>query len=122
MVSILDTRGTETGEKQEVGVDRIERGPTLATVPTEETRLRFQESSGRLRAVEIRRSGRRPVVSRLHGALLALGVVITAYHAELTPGGLDERLELEAVSGGSLDGALSARAKTAILPLVLAES
>lgn len=84
-----------------------------------QARVRFQECRGLLKAVEVRRSSSRPVVSALHRALFALGVVVTSYQAQPTASGLQERLELSSLDGGELDPSLSASVRSAILPLAL---
>jgi hypothetical protein len=83
------------------------------------SRVRFQERSGRLQGVEVQRTSARPIVSALHGALFALGIVVTSYQAVATPQGLRERLQFSSVEGGDLDDAQSENARAAILPLVL---
>lgn len=88
-------------------------------MPTSLANVRFRERRGRLRTVEVSRSSFRPVVSALHGALFALGVVVTSYQVQTTSGGLEERLELASEDGSELDDALSASVRSAILPLAL---
>lgn len=83
------------------------------------SRVRFQELSGRLKGVEVRRASGKPVVSALHRALFTLGIVVTAYQVQATKEGLEERLELSSVEGGELDDAQSEQARAAILPLAL---
>lgn len=83
------------------------------------SRVRFQQLSGRLKGVEVRRASAQPIVSALHRALFAFGVVVTAYHVQATPEGLEERLELSSIAGGELDDAQSEKARAAILPLAL---
>lgn len=83
------------------------------------SRVRFQELSGRLKRVEVRRASAKPIVSALHRALFTLGVVVTAYQVQATPDGLEERLELSSFEGGELDATQSEKARAAILPLAL---
>lgn len=81
--------------------------------------VRFSDFRGRLKTVEIRRSGARPLITGAQAALLALGIVVTSYQVRPTKGGLSERLELSQVDGGDLDETLSADARSALLPLAL---
>ena len=83
--------------------------------------VRFKEQSGRLQGVEVQRASARPVVSALHGALFALGIVVSSYQVLATPQGLQERLEFSSIEGGELDDTQSKNARAAILPLVLDE-
>ncbi len=84
-----------------------------------ESMVRFLDIRGRLRAIEIRRSDRRPVIAAAHAALLALGVTVTSYQVTPDGEGLGERLELSAIDGAELDESLSKRARSALLPIVL---
>ncbi len=81
--------------------------------------VRFRDRGGRLAAVEVSRRSSRPIVSSLHAALVALGVVVTSYQVQPTSDGLEERLEFSSADGGELDGQLSESVKAAILPLAL---
>lgn len=84
-----------------------------------ESMVRFLERRGHLKAIEIKRSDRRPVIAAAHAALLAVGVTVTSYQASPTSDGLGERLELSSLTGEDLDEALSEKARSAILPVVL---
>jgi len=64
-------------------------------------------------------AGARPIVSTLHGALFALGIIVTSYQVLATAQGLQERLKFSSIEGGELDDAQSHSARAAILPLVL---
>jgi hypothetical protein len=81
--------------------------------------IRFSDLRGRLKTVEIRRPGTRPLITGAQAALLALGIVVTSYHVRPTKSGLSERLELSRADGGDLDETLSADARSALLPLAL---
>lgn len=83
--------------------------------------VRFLDSRGRLQAVEVQRSQRRPMVSAAHAALLAIGVVVTSYQVRPTAQGLEERFELSRSDGSELDEKLSQSARSALLPLALDE-
>lgn len=81
--------------------------------------VRFLDIRGRLKAIEIRRSDRRPVIAAAHAALLALGITVTSYEAIPNGDGLGERLELSSLDGEELDETLSKRARSALLPIAL---
>jgi hypothetical protein len=83
--------------------------------------VRFEQDDSELRAVEIVHQGRSPVITSLHRALLALGVVVSSYHAVARGPRLVERIVIEREQGGSVQGSLSDAAKNAILPIALAE-
>lgn len=82
-----------------------------------EARVRFQESSGRLHAVEVTRSNSRPIISALHRTLFAVGVVITSYRVQATTGGLHERMELASMSGEALTDHQSEQVRAVTIPL-----
>lgn len=84
-----------------------------------ESMVRFFDIRGRLKAIEISRSDRRPMIAAVHAALLALGVTVTSYQASPTAEGLGERLELSSLNGEELDETLSFKVRSAILPVVL---
>jgi hypothetical protein len=84
--------------------------------------VHFEEQGSELRAVEIGSSRRAPVISSLHRALLALGIVVSSYHVRAGASGLVERVVLERRDGGAVTGSLSAATRAAILPLLLNES
>ena len=84
-----------------------------------EATVRFSDLRGRLKSVEIRRPGMRPLITGAHAALIALGIVVTSYQAKPSTAGLCERLELACRDGSELDEQQSARARSALLPLAL---
>lgn len=81
--------------------------------------VRFSDLRGRLKAVEIRRPGVRPLISGAQAALLALGIVVTTYQVQPSKDGLRERFELSRADGTELDESMSAEARSALLPLAL---
>lgn len=82
-----------------------------------QTSVHFQESGGRLQAVEVLRSNSRPIISALHRTLFAAGVVITSYRVQATSGGLRERMELASLTGQALTDQQSEQVRTATIPL-----
>jgi len=70
-------------------------------------------------AVEIGQRSCSPLIGSVHRALFALGLDISSYRARPNGAGLIEHLVLERSGGGRIEGALSASAKAAILPLAL---
>ena len=86
-----------------------------------QTRIRFRELRGQLHAVEVVRSSSRPIISALHRALFAAGVVITSYRVQATSGGLRERMELSSSDGQALSDQQSELVRTATLPLALSD-
>lgn len=81
--------------------------------------VRFEQRGPELMAVEIGQGSCSPLIGLVHRALFALGLDIASYRARPEGGGLVERLVLERSGGGCIDGALSAEAKAAILPIAL---
>lgn len=81
--------------------------------------VRFEQRGPELVAVEIGQRSCSPLIGSVHRALFALGLDIASYRARPEGGGLVERLVLERSGGGRIEGALSAEAKAAILPLAL---
>ena len=81
--------------------------------------IRFEQHGPELVAVEIGQRSCSPLIGSVHRALFALGLDISSYRARPDDGGLVEHLVLERSGGGRIDGALSASAKAAILPLAL---
>jgi hypothetical protein len=81
--------------------------------------VRFEQRGSELVAVEIGQRSCSPLVGSVHRALFALGLDISSYRARPEGGGLVEHLVLERYGGGRIDGALSADAKAAILPIAL---
>ncbi len=88
---------------------------------SDESSVLFQEDGGQLLAVEVQRSSRRPIISRLHRALMATGVIVTTYQAQTNGGGLRERIELANRDGQRLSGIQSSTVRTAVLPLALGD-
>lgn len=84
-----------------------------------QTQIHFEQQGSELLAVEIGHSSLSPVIGSLHRALFALGVNVCSYRALAGGTGLVERIVLERHDGARIDGALSARAKAAILPIAL---
>jgi hypothetical protein len=81
--------------------------------------VRFEQCGPELVAVEIGQPSRFPLIGAMHRALFALGLDISSYRARPDGEGLVEHLVLERPGGGRIDGALSAEAKAAILPIAL---
>lgn len=88
-------------------------------IVTTETLVHFEQSGSQLTAVEIDRASRSPLIGVLHGALFALGIVVSSYRLRAGDGRLVERIVLECRDGGGIDGALNAETKALILPLAL---
>ncbi|HYQ40610.1 MAG TPA: hypothetical protein VER11_01535 [Polyangiaceae bacterium] len=81
--------------------------------------VRFEQLGPELVAVEIGQRSCSPLIGSVHRALFALGLDISSYRARPEGGGLVEHLVLERSGGGRIEGALSAEAKAAILPIAL---
>jgi hypothetical protein len=82
--------------------------------------VHFEQEGTRLTAIEIGRKGRLPVISSLHHALFALGIIVSSYHLRRTDtDGLVERVVLEREDGGDIEGDLSDATKAAVLPIAL---
>jgi len=81
--------------------------------------VRFEQRGAELLAVEIGQRSCSPLIGSVHRALFALGLDISSYRARPEGGGLVEHLVLERSGGGRIEGALSAEAKAAILPIAL---
>ncbi|HEY4156775.1 MAG TPA: hypothetical protein VGM29_01715 [Polyangiaceae bacterium] len=81
--------------------------------------VHFEQVGSQLTAVEITRDRRSPVIGALHRALFALGLVVSSYQARPSAERLVERIVIERLDGGSIDGKLSAATKAAILPIAL---
>ncbi len=88
-------------------------------VKTSEVVVHFEQKGSELRAVEIGRRGRSPVIAAVHRALFALGIVVSTYQVRAANGGLVERLVLERQDGGAIDGQLSSATRAAILPIAM---
>jgi len=83
------------------------------------SQVRFEQLGPELVAVEIGQPSCSPLIGSVHRALFALGLDISSYRARPEGGGLIEHLVLERSGGGRIEGALSAKAKAAILPIAL---
>ncbi len=83
------------------------------------TEVHFEQTGSALTAVEITRAQRSPVIASLHRALFALGIVVSSYQVRTSPSRLVERIVLERSDGGTIDGALSAATRAAIVPIAL---
>src|SRR5262245_49186502 len=83
--------------------------------------VHFEQDGSRLTAVEIVRGKRSPVISTLHTALFALGIVVSSSSVRSRPLELVERIVIERRDGGSVDGTLMDEIKAAILPIAFAE-
>ena len=88
-------------------------------VSSTEPQVRFEQDGPRLVAIEITRAQRSPVIAILQRTLFALGIVVSSYQARARTARLVERIVIERSDGGSIDGALSAATKAAILPIAL---
>ncbi len=90
---------------------------------TAEINVHFEQEGSELKAVEIGRNSRSPVIVALHQTLFALGIVVSSYQARLgTHGGLTERVVLSRRDGGAIQGPLSAATRAAILPIALRQA
>ena len=87
-----------------------------------QSQVRFEQRGAELVAVEIGQRSCSPLIGPVHRALFAIGLDISSYRARPDDGGLVEHLVLERHGGGSIDGALSAAAMAAILPIALRTS
>lgn len=86
------------------------------------TSVHFVENGAELTALEVRRSGRSPVIARLHRTLFALGVVVASYQLRALETGTMERIVIQRRDGGSVRGELSERTRAAVLPIALSDS
>ena len=91
----------------------------LEFVVITQPQVRFEQRGPELVAVEIGQRSCSPLIGSVHRALFALGLDISSYRARPDGGGLIEHLVLERHGGGRIEGALSAEAKAAILPIAL---
>jgi hypothetical protein len=80
-------------------------------------RVLFEQKGPRLTGVEIVRAARAPLIARLHGTLLALGIVVSSYQVRTGASEITERIVLERRDGGSIEAQLSDDTKAAILRL-----
>lgn len=85
------------------------------------TSVHFVENGAELTALEVRRSGRSPVIARLHRTLFALGVVVASYQVRALQTGTMERIVIQRRDGGSVRGELSALTRAAVLPIALSD-
>jgi hypothetical protein len=85
-------------------------------------KVHFEQEGSRLTAVEIVRGMRSPVITSLHRALFALGIVVSSYQVRTRTLQLVERIVIERQDGGSIDGQLTEDTKAAILPIALADA
>jgi hypothetical protein len=83
--------------------------------------VHFEESQNQLRAIQIVRSGRSPLIAKAHAALFALGIVVSSYRVRAEGCHVSERLVLESEDGGVIEEQLSRATKSAILELAGAE-
>ena len=91
-------------------------------VAEENPHVRFEQEGTSLTAIEIVREQRSPVIAVLQRTLFALGIVVSSYQARARAARLVERVVIERTDGGTIDGALMARAKAAVLPIVLEQA
>ena len=83
-----------------------------------EAKVQFEQQGPEL-TVEIGRNSRSPVISAIHRAVLALGIVVTSYQVRTGAHGLVERVVLTRRDGGAIQGSLGAATRAAILPIAL---
>lgn len=83
------------------------------------TSVHFVEEGSDLTSLEVGRSGRSPVIARLHRALFTLGVVISAYQVRTHQSGTVERIVIQRRDGGAVNGELNALTRAAVLPIAL---
>lgn len=84
-----------------------------------DNRVQFVQDGANLTALEVGRSGRSPVIAKLHRALFALGIVISSYQVRTSNRGVVERIVIQRRDGSAVSGELGARARAAILPIAL---
>jgi hypothetical protein len=101
----------------EANVETLEQGPE-----TGEIMVHFEQEGSELKAVEIGRNTRSPVIVALHRTLFALGIVVSSYQVRLGTQGLVERIVLARRDGGAIQGQLNAATRAAILPIALHSS
>jgi hypothetical protein len=81
------------------------------------TSVHFVEDGTNLAAVEIDQPRKSPLISKLHGVLFTLGIVVSTYQVHVRGAGIVERLVLHRRDGAVVDGELGARARAAVLPV-----
>lgn len=84
-----------------------------------ETHVQFVEEGSALAAVEIDQPRRRPLISKLHGVLFALGIVVSSYQVRMRGTGIVERLVIQRRDGTLVSGDLGQKARAAVLPIML---
>lgn len=84
-----------------------------------EAHVQFVQEGPALAALEIDQPRRKPLISKLHGVLFALGIVISSYQVKMRGNGIVERLVLQRRDGAMVSGDLSRKARAAILPIML---
>lgn len=85
-----------------------------------ETSVRFEGDGPDLTAVEIDQPRRRsPLISRLHGVFLALGIVVSSYHVRVRGNGIVERIVIHRRDGTAVGEELGELARAAVLPVAL---
>lgn len=87
-----------------------------------EAKIRFEEEGPELTAIEVVRSGRRPVIVPLYRVLLGLGIVVATYQARPNANSLAERMVLQRRDGSALGARLSEQTKAAVIPVLLADA
>ena len=83
--------------------------------------VHFDQEGSRLNAVEIVRKRRSPVIASLHRALFGLGIVISTYSVRTRATEIIEKVTLERIDGGSVEGDLTGATKAAVLPIAFRE-
>jgi hypothetical protein len=84
-----------------------------------ETHVQFVQDGAVLSAVEIDQPRRKPLISKLHGVLFALGIVVSSYQVRMRGTGIVERLVLQRRDGTMVTGDLGQQARAAVLPIML---
>ena len=84
-----------------------------------DTHVQFVEDGAALAAVEIQQPRRKPLISKLHGVLFALGIVVSSYQVRMRGTGIVERLVIQRRDGAMVSGDLSQQARAAMLPIML---
>lgn len=99
--------------------DRVFDTQVGLIVPSICASVHFEQEGSRLKAVEIVRKRRSPVIASLHRALFGLGIVVSSYSVRAESAEIIERVVLERMDGGSVDGDLTDATKAALLPIAL---
>lgn len=82
-----------------------------------ETRVHFVEDKAHLTAVEVEQPRRSPLIAKLHGVFFALGIVVSTYQVRAVGAGIVERIEIQRIDGGTVDGELGEKARAAVMPI-----